>query len=154
QRALATRGGDCIAYHGLCAAVGRALGCPTRVTYGLHLFAKNSPSHCKLEAFLPPYGWVSFDVSEAQKLVAAVRRAGDLGAGRGGGRSWPGRPRSGCAAASATTPGCSARAAPTTSWRRRPPAAPLSCAPSTPRPTARPCPTPTRATRRTASSPG
>ena len=44
---------------------------PTRVTYGINPFPKNSPSHCKLEAFLPPYGWVSFDVSETQKLIAA-----------------------------------------------------------------------------------
>jgi transglutaminase-like putative cysteine protease len=64
--------GHCSDYHGLCAAMGRALGYPTRVTYGLSLFPKNSPSHCKLEAFLPPYGWVSFDVSETQKLVRKI----------------------------------------------------------------------------------
>jgi hypothetical protein len=52
--------------------MGRALGYPTRVTYGLSLFPKNSPSHCKLEAFLPPYGWVSFDVSETQKLIHKI----------------------------------------------------------------------------------
>ncbi|MGC3967354.1 MAG: hypothetical protein QM775_08290 [Pirellulales bacterium] len=54
------------------------LGVPTRVTYGINTFAKNSPSHCKLEAFLPPYGWVSFDVSETQKLVAEIRKAEGL----------------------------------------------------------------------------
>jgi transglutaminase-like putative cysteine protease len=64
--------GHCSDYHGLCAAMGRALGYPTRVTYGLALFPKNSPSHCKLEAFLPPYGWVSFDVSETQKLIRKI----------------------------------------------------------------------------------
>jgi hypothetical protein len=48
------------------------LGYPTRVTYGLSLFPKSSPSHCKLEAFLPPYGWVSFDLSETQKLTQKI----------------------------------------------------------------------------------
>jgi transglutaminase-like putative cysteine protease len=46
--------GHCSDYHGLCATMGRTLGYPTRITYGLSLFPKNSPSHCKLEAFLPP----------------------------------------------------------------------------------------------------
>src|SRR5262249_54405995 len=72
--ALDKRFGDCSAYHGLCAAFGRALGVPTRVTYGLHLFPKESPSHCKLEAFLLPYGWVSFDVSETQKLLHQIEK--------------------------------------------------------------------------------
>ena len=63
-----TRRGHCSDYHGLCASLGRALGYPTRVTYGINPFPKNSPSHCKMEAYLPPYGWVSFDVSETQKL--------------------------------------------------------------------------------------
>lgn len=72
QFAFTARRGHCSDYHGLCATMGRALGQPTRVTYGLNLFPKNSPSHCKLEAFLPPYGWVSFDVSETQKLVARI----------------------------------------------------------------------------------
>lgn len=66
--------GHCSDYHGLCATMGRALGYPTRVTYGLSLFPKNSPSHCKLEAFLPPYGWVSFDISETQKLAQATQK--------------------------------------------------------------------------------
>lgn len=65
--------GHCSDYHGFCAAMGRLLGQPTRVTYGLNTFPKNSPSHCKLEAFLPPYGWVSFDVSETQKLGQLIR---------------------------------------------------------------------------------
>lgn len=72
NHALAQRRGHCSDYHGLCATMGRALGCPTRVTYGLSLFPKNSPSHCKMEAFLPPYGWVSFDVSETQRFVADI----------------------------------------------------------------------------------
>ena len=52
--ALEHRGGHCSDYHGFCAAAGRALGYPTRIAYGLHLMPKNSPSHCKLEAYLPP----------------------------------------------------------------------------------------------------
>jgi transglutaminase-like putative cysteine protease len=70
--ALEKRHGHCSDYHSLCAALGRAMGYPTRVTYGINLFPKNSPSHCKLEAYLPPVGWVSFDVSETQKLCAAI----------------------------------------------------------------------------------
>lgn len=73
-RMLDKQRGHCSDYHGFCAAMGRALGYPTRVTYGINPFPKNSPSHCKLEAFLPPYGWVSFDVSETQKLIAAIRK--------------------------------------------------------------------------------
>jgi transglutaminase-like putative cysteine protease len=78
EHALSGLTGHCSDYHGLCAAFGRALGFPTRVTYGLNAFAKNSPSHCKLEAYLPPYGWVSFDVSETQKLLGDVKAAKDL----------------------------------------------------------------------------
>ncbi|MCI0585989.1 MAG: transglutaminase domain-containing protein [Planctomycetes bacterium] len=70
--ALENRAGHCSDYHGLCSALGRALGYPTRVTYGMNLFPKNSPSHCKAEIFLPPVGWVSFDVSETQKLCAKI----------------------------------------------------------------------------------
>lgn len=73
RHAILNRRGHCSDYHGLCAAFGRRLGYPTRVTYGLALFPKDSPSHCKLEAFLPPYGWVSFDISETQKLIAKIR---------------------------------------------------------------------------------
>jgi len=76
--ALETGAGHCSDYHGFCAALGRALGFPTRVVYGINPFPKNSPSHCKLEAYLPPYGWVSFDVSETQRLVAAIHKS-DLG---------------------------------------------------------------------------
>jgi len=80
EHALEARAGHCSDYHGLCAAFGRALGVPTRVTYGINPFPKNSPSHCKLEAYLPPYGWVSFDVSETQNLVNAIKKDKDLDA--------------------------------------------------------------------------
>ncbi|GEM_PF-339854 len=78
DHALAFRRGHCSDYHGLCATLGRNLGYPTRVTYGLSLFPKNSPSHCKLEAYLPPYGWVSFDVSETQQLVKKIQTSESL----------------------------------------------------------------------------
>lgn len=73
EHALSMKRGDCSDYHGLCSSLGRALGVPTRVTYGIHLFAKNLAGHCKLEAYLAPYGWVSFDVPETQKLVKSIR---------------------------------------------------------------------------------
>jgi transglutaminase-like putative cysteine protease len=78
EHALTRRRGHCSDYHSFCAALGRVLGVPTRVTYGINPFPKNSPSHCKLEAFLAPYGWVSFDVSETQKLVGEIRKSGEL----------------------------------------------------------------------------
>lgn len=78
EHALANRKGHCSDYHGLCAALGRALGYPTRVTYGINPFPKNSPSHCKLEAYLPPYGWVSFDVSETQRLIEGIQKDKEL----------------------------------------------------------------------------
>lgn len=78
DHALEFMRGHCSDYHGLCATLGRNLGCPTRVTYGLSLYPKNSPSHCKLEAFLPPYGWVSFDVSETQKLQEKILASDNL----------------------------------------------------------------------------
>jgi transglutaminase-like putative cysteine protease len=78
EYALAGRTGHCSDYHGLCAAFGRSLGVPTRVTYGINSFPKNSPSHCKLEAYLAPYGWVSFDVSETQNLTSAIKKAPGL----------------------------------------------------------------------------
>jgi transglutaminase-like putative cysteine protease len=76
--ALEKRRGHCSDYHGFCASLGRALGYPTRVTYGINTFPKNSPSHCKLEAYLPPYGWVSFDVSETQKMIDEIQKNGKL----------------------------------------------------------------------------
>jgi transglutaminase-like putative cysteine protease len=72
--ALEKRAGHCSDYHGLCASLGRALGYPTRVVYGIHPFPKNSPSHCKVEAFLPPYGWVPFDLSETQLLIGRIQK--------------------------------------------------------------------------------
>jgi transglutaminase-like putative cysteine protease len=72
DHAFSQRRGHCSDYHGLCATMGRSMGQPTRVTYGLALYPKNSPSHCKMEAFLPPYGWVSFDISETQKLLKKI----------------------------------------------------------------------------------
>ncbi len=80
EHALTKKRGDCSDYHGLCSSLGRALDVPTRVTYGLHLFPKNLPCHCKLEAYLHPYGWVSFDVSETQRLVKAIEGADKLSA--------------------------------------------------------------------------
>jgi transglutaminase-like putative cysteine protease len=77
-RMLDKKRGHCSDYHGFCAAMGRAMGYPTRITYGINPFPKNSPSHCKLEAFLPPYGWVSFDVSETQRLVQQIRKDAKL----------------------------------------------------------------------------
>jgi transglutaminase-like putative cysteine protease len=70
--ALEERAGHCSDYHGLCSAFARTLGYPARVTYGINTFAKNSPSHCKLEVYLPGYDWVSFDVSETQRLCAKI----------------------------------------------------------------------------------
>jgi len=78
EHALSKRRGHCSDYHSFCASLGRVLGVPTRVTYGINPFPKNSPSHCKLEAYLPPYGWVSFDVSETQKLMREIRKADTL----------------------------------------------------------------------------
>jgi transglutaminase-like putative cysteine protease len=80
EHALDAHAGHCSDYHGLCAAFGRALGYPTRVAYGINPFPKNSPSHCKLEAYLPPYGWVSFDVSETQNLINAIKKDDKLDA--------------------------------------------------------------------------
>jgi transglutaminase-like putative cysteine protease len=80
--ALEKKRGHCSDYHGFCASMGRAMGYPTRVTYGINTFPKNSPSHCKLEAFLPPYGWVSFDVSETQKMIDEIKKNPKLDAAR------------------------------------------------------------------------
>ena len=74
------RRGHCSDYHGLCQTFGRSLGTPTRVTYGINLFPKNSPSHCKMEAYLAPYGWVSFDVSETQRLISSIQKNEKLSA--------------------------------------------------------------------------
>jgi transglutaminase-like putative cysteine protease len=78
EHALDQRTGHCSDYHGLCAAFGRALSVPTRVTYGIIPMARNSPTHCKCEAYLPPYGWVCFDVSETQNLIKRLKNAPGL----------------------------------------------------------------------------
>lgn len=77
--ALDRKVGHCSDYHGLCTALGRALGYPTRIVYGINPYPKNSPSHCKLEAYLPPYGWVAFDVSETQQLIGKIKKDDKLG---------------------------------------------------------------------------
>lgn len=74
EHGLIKKHGHCSDYHGLCAALGRALKYPTRVTYGINPFPKNSPSHCKLEVFIPPHGWVSFDVAETQMLIQKIQK--------------------------------------------------------------------------------
>lgn len=76
--ALEKKVGHCSDYHGLCAALGRSLGYPARIVYGINPYPKNSPSHCKLEVFLPTYGWVSFDVSETQQLIGRIKKDGSL----------------------------------------------------------------------------
>jgi transglutaminase-like putative cysteine protease len=80
--ALEKKVGHCSDYHGLCTALSRSLGYPTRVVYGINPFPKNSPSHCKLEAFLPPYGWVCFDVSETQVFMKRIQDDAKLTAER------------------------------------------------------------------------
>lgn len=66
------RCGHCSDFHGFAAAVGRALGYATRVCYGIHLYPATSPSHCKLEVFLPHYGWVSYDISTTQAMIKDI----------------------------------------------------------------------------------
>src|SRR5262249_44083334 len=80
EHSLRNNAGCCSDFYGLCSSLGRSLGYPTRVTYGINAFPKNSPSHCKLEAYLPPYGWVSFDVSDTKNLIAAINKDGSLDA--------------------------------------------------------------------------
>jgi transglutaminase-like putative cysteine protease len=76
--ALEKKIGHCSDYHGLCNALARSLGYPTRMVYGINPVPKNSPSHCKMEAFIPPYGWVAFDVSETQQVVNRIRQDAKL----------------------------------------------------------------------------
>ncbi len=79
NHAFNERAGHCSDYHGLCAEMGRRMGYPGRVMYGLCLYPKSSPSHCKLEVFLPGYGWIPFDLSETQKLVQRIQGSKELG---------------------------------------------------------------------------
>lgn len=81
RHALENRTGNCSDYHGLCNALGRSLGYPTRIVYGINPYPKNSPSHCKLEAYLPPHGWVTFDLSETQNFLGRIRDNPSLSAG-------------------------------------------------------------------------
>lgn len=76
--AVEFRRGHCSDYHGLCGAFARDIGYPSRVLYGTQMFDKGSPSHCKLEVFLPPYGWVTYDLSETQKLVLKTSQNEEL----------------------------------------------------------------------------
>jgi transglutaminase-like putative cysteine protease len=80
--AITRRTGHCSDYHGLCSALTRDLGYPARVTYGINTFPKHSPSHCKAEVFLPGHGWVSFDLSETQKLCQKLAAEPGLDARR------------------------------------------------------------------------
>ena len=70
--ALKYRRGHCSDYHGLCGTFAREIGYPARVLYGLQMFDKGSHSHCKLEVHMPPYGWVTYDLSETQKLADKI----------------------------------------------------------------------------------
>ncbi len=74
--AYTARTGHCSDYHGFSTALLRSLGFPARVTYGINPFKRRSPSHCKLEVFLPPYGWVPFDLSETDKVLETWEKAG------------------------------------------------------------------------------
>ncbi len=76
--ALDNKIGHCSDYHGLATALGRSLGYPARMTYGINPYPKNSPSHCRMEVYLPPYGWVSFDVSETQQMIAKIQKNASL----------------------------------------------------------------------------
>ncbi|MGQ9727325.1 MAG: transglutaminase-like domain-containing protein [Candidatus Fervidibacter sp.] len=73
--ALSKRIGHCSDYHGFATALLRSIGIPARVTYGVNPLKRRSPSHCKLEVFLPPYGWVTFDLSETDKLLEQLERS-------------------------------------------------------------------------------
>jgi transglutaminase-like putative cysteine protease len=73
--ALTKRIGHCSDYHGFATALLRSVGIPARVTYGINPFKRRSPSHCKLEVFLPPYGWVPFDLSETDKVLEQLAKS-------------------------------------------------------------------------------
>ncbi|PIU92333.1 MAG: transglutaminase [Armatimonadetes bacterium CG06_land_8_20_14_3_00_66_21] len=74
--ALSNKHGHCSDYHGFSTALLRAVGVPARVAYGIEPVdrKKASPSHCKLEVYLAPYGWVNFDVSETDKLLTKLEQ--------------------------------------------------------------------------------
>ncbi len=72
--ALEKKAGHCSDYHGLATALARACNIPARVTYGINPIPKNSPTHCKAEFYFAGYGWVSFDISETQKVVKKIEQ--------------------------------------------------------------------------------
>jgi transglutaminase-like putative cysteine protease len=72
--------GHCSDYHGLATALARACNIPARVTYGINPLPKNSPTHCKAEFYFSGYGWVSFDVSETQRLTKKIEKDATLDA--------------------------------------------------------------------------
>lgn len=72
--ALDKKVGHCSDYHGLATALARAVNIPARVTYGINPIPKNSPTHCKSEFYFAGYGWVSFDISETQKVVKKIEK--------------------------------------------------------------------------------
>jgi transglutaminase-like putative cysteine protease len=82
--ALEKKKGHCSDFHGLCTALGRNLGYPARIVYGINPIPRQSPSHCKLEVFLPPYGWVCFDVSETQQMIQRIQADDQLDAAQKG----------------------------------------------------------------------
>ncbi|MBI1849165.1 MAG: transglutaminase domain-containing protein [Planctomycetes bacterium] len=76
KHALENHKGHCSDYHGLTIALLRARGIPARLCYGINPIdaKKPSPSHCKAEIYLEPYGWVNFDVSEADKVITKAEK--------------------------------------------------------------------------------
>ena len=76
--ALDKKAGHCSDYHGLATALARACNIPARVTYGINPIPKNSPTHCKAEFYFAGYGWVSFDISETQKVVKKIEKDATL----------------------------------------------------------------------------
>ncbi|MCS7263912.1 MAG: transglutaminase domain-containing protein [Armatimonadetes bacterium] len=73
--ALTRRVGHCSDYHGFATALLRSLGIPARIVYGINPHKRHSPSHCKLEVFLHPYGWVPFDLSETDKVLEQLSKS-------------------------------------------------------------------------------
>lgn len=78
--ALDKKAGHCSDYHGLATALARASNIPARVTYGINPIPKNSPTHCKVEFYFAGPGWVSFDISETQKMVKKLEKDATLDA--------------------------------------------------------------------------
>ena len=152
-KAFDTRRGHCSDYHGFCAAMGRAMGYPTRVTYGINTFpeeltvalqARSFPASLrlgKLRCFRDAKAGRAVKKdgklaeSEKAELITAASSAADV-------------------AASATTPGSCRPSAPTTISSRQPRSGFPSSAPPMSKPTALPSPIPTPPTPSNANSPG